>query len=302
MCGGSAPSGETKYNWNDDMRDRWNNTLNYSEELTAPHVQFQQYGGDRTADANWDQHNSFQYARDMATGSSSPIGSMDGARSQIVSTLGGDYLTGGKINPMAYATNSYSGESPQFAQLMNRGSQNIADNYQRGTAADTTRMFNLSGAFGGSAHQQKMATDQSVLAQQLGDYTAGMQNDQWNRSAQLAEGQLNRGSGAYENERQRMMGAIGSGQNEQGLAYQRIAGVRDAGDFLQGMNQKDLDVLFQNFQDQQNFPYKQLDYRTNIYGRAQGGVSPNQTMYQSSNGMAQGLGGLLAAYGLMSGG
>jgi hypothetical protein len=302
MCGGSAPSGETKYNWNDDMRDRWNNTLNQAQLITDPSQPYQQYGGDRTANTNWDQDTSFNYARNMAQMSSSPIGSMDGARAQIQSTLGGDYLSGSGANPHATAGNPFSGVgNPHFTTAMQQGLGEIGDAYKNGTSADTTRMFNLSGAFGGSAHQNAVANNEGALAKQMANFTGGMMNDQFNRSAGLEESRLGRASGAYENERQRQMGAVGQGQNEQNLAYQRIAGVRDVGDFLQGQSQKDLDVNYQNFQDQQNWPYKQLDFLTNIFGRAQGGVSPNQTMYQSSNGVAQGLGGLLAAYGLMGG-
>lgn len=315
MCGGSsAPSGETKYTWNDDMRDRWNNALNQAEWMSDPWANgIQQYGDQRYAPLTGDQNEAIGYTRDLSRGSSSPLGAMNAARDQITDTLEGRYLGSNPYgSAMAYADpNTYMGDSPQFRNMMRSGMDDIIGGYQRGTGADTTRMFNLSGAFGGSAHQNAVANNELALGKNLSNFADQMLNHQWDRSAQLSEANIarqqsarenayGRGFNAYENERARQQGAVGMGQNEQPLALSRIQGLLGAGDLQRGANQQNLDFSYQNWIDQQNYPFKMADWLTGIYGRAQGGTSPNQQIYQSgASQAAPWLGAALAGYGLM---
>ena len=360
MCDGSGASGETRYNWNDDMRDRWNNALNTAEQTADVRQQMQQYNPNaRVAQFNADQNEGMNYTRNMARMSSSPIGAMDGARRGIEDTLGGEYLTGAGSNPYAGAgnrnayagivanpwtdqfrnnasimTNQYAGQNPFFDQVLDKGMQKITNNYQLGTAADTNRAANLSGAFGGSAHQQMVANNQANLGEQLGNYYNQASQQQYDRSAGLEDARLQRATGAeegllsrgnqsyqqmldrgfqgheanagrgfqgFENERARQMQGIGLGQNEQNLAYQRIAAMMGIGDQQYERDQKVADYTYQNWQDQQNFPFKLTDWLTGQYGKAMGGGGMNTTVYGGGNsGASQGIGALLAAYGLMS--
>ncbi len=341
MCGSSSsPSGETKYTWSDDMAPRWNNILNVAGNMADPNTHpLNQYPVEaRFSPFNTDQTDAMQYTRNMATMSNNPISAMNSARDQIAKTEQGGYLPGHTdanqsagimdnpwanqgLNGYAGAENRFGGESPQFQGLLHSGQQDIADAYQRGTSADLTRLMNLSGAFGGSAHQNALANNETALGKTLGQYTSGMQNDQYNRSAGLEESRLGRGSQAaenaigrgnqefmqgqqlgsqaYENERGRQLQASGLGQNEQALAYQRIGALAGIGQQQQDFGQKQQDYNYQNWLDQQNYPYKMIDWLTGTYGRAQGGMGANSAMY-GNNGSAvtQGLGGLLAAYGL----
>ena len=295
MCG-SSPSGESKYTWNDDMQPRWGNTLNHAEELSWQG--FTPYQGQRFAGVAGDQAESGDYIRGMARMSSNPLGATNAARGQIEETLGGHYLDNAYNRP-----NQFQGmDNPYFGSVLRQGQQNITDAYKQGTSADTTRLFNLSGAFGGSAHQNAVANNEAALARQLAQYTAGMQNDHYNRSGDMDESMLARGSQNFNAERGRMIGAVSQGQNEQGLAMQRAGALRDYGDFTQKQNQQGLDFGYGQFQDAMNWPYKQFDFLTNLYGRAQGGLAPNQTMYSGAgNGVAQGAGGLLALASLFGG-
>jgi hypothetical protein len=164
-------------------------------------------------------------------------------------------------------------------------------------------MFNLAGAFGGSAHQQAMANNENALGKQLSQYTAGMQNDQYNRSAQLAESGLNRGSQAFQNERNRQISALSPTQSEQALALQRENALMGIGDINRSFNQDQINQNYQDYQNQQNQPFTMLDYLTGIMSRAQGGVSPNSSFTQSgytASPYSQILGAGLLGYGLMS--
>ena len=382
MCGGSSASGTTKYEWNDDMRDRWNNALNTAEQTADVRQQMQQYNpNSRVAQFNADQNEGMNYTRNMARMNSSPVGSMrdangniglnpvtgqpwggaaNDARLMIEDTLGGEYLSGAGSNPYAGAgnrnayagivanpwtdqfrnnasimTNQYAGQNPFFDQVLDKGMQKITNNYQLGTAADTNRAANLSGAFGGSAHQQMVANNQANLGEQLGNYYNQASQQQYDRSASLEDARLQRATGAeegllsrgnqsyqqmldrgfqgheanagrgfqgFENERARQMQGIGLGQNEQNLAYQRIAAMMGIGDQQYERDQKIQDYTYQNWQDQQNFPFKLTDWLTSQYGRAMGGGGMNTTVYGGGNsGVSQGLGGLLGLATLFSG-
>lgn len=106
-----------------------------------------------------------------------------GGQYQFGSTQGGENPYGGQDNP-------------HFLESLHRQQQDYTDAYNRGTSADTTRMFNLAGAFGGSAHQDAMANNERGLARGLGDMTNAAYQQQYDRSTSLAESGLNRNQGA----------------------------------------------------------------------------------------------------------
>lgn len=382
MSGGSAPSGETRYNWNDDMAPRWNNALNQALWNTfsfQPNGDisgvkpFQAYAGTRFAypghygdNLNMSQGGDIgeanSYVRALNRGSTSPVGAMNAARSQIERTLGGGYMDGGaNANPFSnltvagnnpfvagpgsnefidqYSTtsrNAFAGNNPFFLDTMRSGLDEITNAYQKGTAADTTRLFNLSGAFGGRAHTNAIANNEAALGKALNNYTDSMLNRQYDRSASLEDsflardlqnqqqnrqtsgqwrenqlgrgfqnyyGALDRGSQNWNAERGRQMQATGLGQNEQGLAFQRGQGLVDAGMRSMGFDQRNLDFLYDQNQQMQNHPYRMLDWLTGLYGRAQGGMGANTSVYQGgSSQYAPWLGAALAGASFLGGG
>lgn len=323
MCGGGGAGGSNtqKYEWNDTMAPKWADALSWGNSLKDPSGfgAYKPYQGNdpnaRIAGMTGDQQTAFQELRNMNAGTANPLPAVNAAIGQTTDTLTGQYLGGDKMNPYAGQnnpwadaminnnTNQYVGDSPQFEHMLHSGQEDIARSYQQGTAADTTRMFNLSGAFGGSAHQNAVANNEYGLAKQLGNYTAGMQNDQYNRSAGLTDAQLgrdlqadttnkslgqssydsylNRGSGSYEAERQRQMGAIGAGNDQQNLGFQRANALLGVGDANRGYNQDILNLNYNNTQDMNNQQYKMADWYTGLLGRAQGGMSPNMTANQA---------------------
>jgi hypothetical protein len=306
MCGGggSGGSGTQKYEWNDALAPYWGQALSWGEALTDPSGfgAYDQYGGQRIAGMNNDQQTAFQQVRNINSMSASPIDAMNAATWQTEDTLNGQYLNGAGADPYANSSNPYMGNSPQFRDVLNSGLQDIATNYQNGTAADTTRMFNLSGAFGGSAHQNAVGNNEAALGKTMSNYMSGMQNDQYNRSAGLAESGLQRGSSAYQNERGRMVGAIGAGNDQQALGLERANANLGIGDAQRSYQQDLLNQGYSDWSDQQNQQYKMLDYLTGILGRAQGGVSPNMTTTQSgyqASPYSQILGAGLLGYGAM---
>lgn len=307
MCGGGGgSSGTTQYNWNDTLAPIWQNVLGEAQGLnTTPYKPYQgQKTGDisRIANLTPDQLNAMQnirlYTADPTYGVADPNQAQNAGITQELQTLSGSYLD---ADPYAGTTNPFMGDSPQFQSVLQSGLGDITNAYQQGTAADTTRMFNLAGAFGGSAHQQAMANNENALGKQLSQYTAGMQNDQYNRSAQLAESGLNRGSQAFQNERNRQISALSPTQSEQALALQRENALMGIGDINRSFNQDQINQNYQDYQNQQNQPFTMLDYLTGIMSRAQGGVSPNSSFTQSgytASPYSQIIGAGLLGYGL----
>lgn len=302
MCGGggSGGSGTQQYNWNDTLAPYWQWSLSQGQDFA--NTPYQQYGGQRIAGIQPDQTQGFSELRNMNYGTDNPLDTINAAMHQTRDTLNGNYLTGAGMDPAGNSANPYSGFGPKFNQVLQSGQQDITNAYNQGTAADTTRLFNMSGAFGGSAHQNAMANNEAALAKQLGQYTAGMQNDQYNRSGQMAEADLARNSGAYQQERNRMMGAINQGNQQQDLGFQRANALIGVGDAYRSLNQDQLNQNYGDWTAAHNFPQSQLDYFTGLLSRAQGGVAPNvattQSGYQASP-FSQLLGAGALGYGLL---
>ena len=297
--GGAGGSGTQKYEWNDDMRPFWGNALETGKALTK-NWQLTPYTGQRIADLNQDQNNSINNTRQFLYQLKNPNGAINSAIDQTQKTLDGGYLTGPNADSFAETRNAYSGENnPYFNKIMQQGQEGITNAYKNGTAADTARQFTMAGTFGGSAHQNAISNNEMALGKTLSNYTTGMQNDQYNRSAGLEDAYLNRGSGAFQNERQRMTGTIGLGNAQQQQAAQRAQMEMGIGDIQRAHSQDLMNNAYTMWQEQQQQPYKQLDYMTGLLARAQGGMAPNQTTTQSgysASPYSQILGGLLGTY------
>jgi hypothetical protein len=293
--GGSGGSGTQKYEWNDQMKQPWMDVLKNATDL---HGQaYNPYPYQRIAGMNSDQTDAMDFIRNFTDTGGMPV--TQAANQQTQDTLEGNYLDS---NPYASASNPYSGFGSQFNTVLQGGLGDIADAYKNGTSAETTRLMNNAGVFGGSAHQNAVANNEGALAKQMGQYVAGMTNDQYNRSAGLAESGLQRGASAYEGERGRMVGSVGAGQNAQNLALQGANARMGIGDIQRGFSQDQLNQYYNDWQTQQQYPYQQLDYLSGILGRAQGGVSPNVTSTQSgyaASPYSQILGAGLLGYGMM---
>ncbi len=344
MSSGSSPDGKTEYAWSPAMQPRWDRSLNFLDRSLFPGGidnanadigTFKPYTGERFQGENFNQQAAFKNSQDLMMAARSPIGSMDAASNQIQDTLGGKYMGqganpfGGQSdnpwvsqyrNQVAYNGNPYAGmDNPAFKSMLQSGKEDITNAYNQGTSAELTRMMNMSGAFGGSAHQNAMANNQAALGKQLGQFEAGMQNDQYNRSGQMSEAGLNRGAQAeeglltrgnagwqaaqdrgfqgFENERGRQMGAIGLGQNEQGLAIDRGNWANAMGNQRQQQGQREADFKFDQFNEKQNYPFKLIDLLMGNYGRAQGGTGTNTSSVYGGSKAGQ-YGG--AALGLLS--
>lgn len=315
--GGAGGSGTQKYEWNEVLGPEWADTLSYGRSLRdRPYTP---YTGQRIAGMNNDQENSINNTRTFLYQLKNPKDAVNSAIDQTTATLQGDYLPGGaQGNPFAgqsanVGANEYMGDNPYFRQSLTNQLGDMASAYRQGTAADLTRQAVMSGAFGGSAHQTAQANNEAALAKQMGNVANQAYQQQYDRSAGLREADISRrmqndqfgltsGANAFEGERGRMMGAIGQGNAQQGMALQRAQAEMGIGDVQRSYLQDLLNQNFSDWQEGQNYPYKQLDMYAGLLSRAQGGMSPNMTTTTpgySASPYAQALGAGLLAYGMM---
>src|SRR5574343_969204 len=143
--GGGGQSGVTRYDWKPTMEGYWGESaLPWAGEEASR--AYTPYYGNRVAGQNNDIWTAIQRTRDMGD-AGGPADTKAGR------ATAGDIAAGNKLG-----SNPYGGmSSPYFDAMMQQGMGDITNAYKTGTAADTTRMFNLSGAFGGSAHQNAVA-------------------------------------------------------------------------------------------------------------------------------------------------
>ena len=140
------------------------------------------------------------------------------------------------------ATNPYLQQNVQTA--MNQAMGNI------------NSQFNKPGAFGGTAHQ-------GVAANQLGNIAANMYGQN------------------YGNERNNQLQAWNAAQTYGQNAYNDASQLMNVGQILQDEQQKGLDWNLQQFQEQQDYPYKNLGAAAGVFGSNLGGKS---TTTQDSGG------------------
>ena len=286
--GGGGSSGSTQYNWNPVIGSYWGGApgadgrggggvLGWAMDEAGKG--YQQYGGKRIADRNQDQFTAAQRVRDMAASGGTP-------ESAVARQTAGDFAAGRNLR-----ANQYMGDNPFFRSSLQSNLEDVTNAYKQGTSADTTRMFNLAGAFGGSAHQNAVANNEAGLARNLSRMSNEAYQQQYDRSANLMESALGR-----------QMQAIPlayQGQSLQNDLNDRLMGI---GGWEQGEQQKYLDQGYNDWANANNWGRQNVGWLVDILSRAQGGTGITQTNagYQPANygSMAVGAGLLGRSAGL----
>jgi hypothetical protein len=276
---------------------------------------YQQYGGERIAGFSPMQQQAFQGAANMQPSQQLGLGS-DIAGAAGIGALGTNYqgrnFRGGQFDNQA------------AEQYMNPYTQNVID-YQKSQAlrdfqiAQPVRQAQAvqQGAFGGSRSAIVDAEAQRGLNSQLQGITAtGQQAAFQNAQQQFNADQARRlqAQGMSESSRQ-----YGAGLGMQGLQtglqaagqlgqlgqtqYGQQMGINQLqsqyGQQQQQQAQRPLDMAYQDFQNQQNYPYKQLGFMSDLIRGLPLGQQSTSSVYEapgSTMGQLAGLG--LGAYGI----
>jgi len=292
---------------------------------------YQTYDANRIAGFSPLQQQSMTGAQNMTTApqldTASGIAGLAGSKAMGIG------YTPGQFNAPQVGTQDYTGSN--VSQYMNPYMQNVVDIQQReaqrqADIAGTQRAGQAvkSGAFGGSRAGIMEAEAARNLAMQKGDIQAAGQNaafqnaqQQFNTQQQRdLQAQLaNQGVGMQAQQLGEQSRQFGAGYGMQGLQ----TGLQAAGQlgqlggqrFQQGMDinklqntygaqqqqleQQGLSQSYQDFLNQQNYPYKQLGFMSDILRGTPTGSSSSMNMYQSPPSMLGQLGGLgMGAYGI----
>jgi hypothetical protein len=276
---------------------------------------YQKYGGNRTA-----------LFTDLQTGA------MEGARTMgPASQLGTATGLAGDVGRRAMDTNYQAGQfsGGQFGgneaqQYMNPYMQNVVDIQQReaqrqADISGTQRGAQAvkSGAFGGSRQAIVDAEAARNLATQKGDIQAQGLNQSYQQAmAQFNADQARRMQADQLGEQSRQYGAglglqglqtglqaagtlgqLGGQQFQQGMDINKLRSAY--GGMEQALNQRGLDVKYQDFMNEENYPYKQLGFYSDLLRGTPTGSSSVTNMYQPQGSGLQDIAGLgMGMYGL----
>lgn len=130
--------------------------------------------------------------------------------------------------------------NPYLDQMVGKAQDSVRSQFYTGAVN--------SGSFGNSGLQQQFANN-------LGDVATQMYGQ------------------AYEGDRARQMQSIGMAQQFGNQAYQDASQLLNAGQVQQDQGQQQRDFNYQQYQEQQNLPYKQLAAMSGVFGSNLGATS-----------------------------
>lgn len=134
--------------------------------------------------------------------------------------------------------------NPYLDQMVSKAQDSVRSQFNTGAVN--------SGSFGNSGLQEQFANN-------LGDVATNMYGQ------------------AYETDRNRQMQGIGMAQQFGNQAYQDAAQLMGAGQTVQDAFQQARDFNYQQFQEQQDYPYKQLAAMAGVFGSGLGQSSTTKT-------------------------
>jgi hypothetical protein len=276
---------------------------------------YQTYGGQRIAGFQPMQEQSFAAAQDM--GPASQLGTATGLAGMAgLGALGTNYQAG------RFSGGQFGNRAAE--QYMNPYMQNVVDIQQReaqrqADISGTQRGAQAvkSGAFGGSRQAIMDAEAARNLATQKGDIQAqGLNQSYQQAQAQFNADQARRMQAQQLGEQSRQYGAglgmqglqtalqsagqLGQlGQTQFGQQKDIIGIQNQLGQQQQAQAQRPLDQAYQDFLNQQNYPYKQLGFMSDMIRGLPLGQQSTQQMYQAPPSFLQTAGSLgMGAYGL----
>ena len=228
------------------------------------------YGGQRYADMTADQTSGMGMIRDAAQQN---VGDVNTARDQFAGTANGAYMGYSPgTNPMLGLNNPY------LSQAIDNAQSDVARNYTNAVMPQADSAFARSGAFGGSAWQQAQTDNSRAMAGELGRISTNMRMQDYGAQQGLFENAINRSDAAYQQERGRQMSAA---QQLPGLANAQMQSgqaLYNSGAKQQDFQQRNLDDLYQQWQNAINEPQKRLEILQNGIGAILGnGIGKNTT-------------------------
>jgi hypothetical protein len=275
---------------------------------------YQTYGANRIAGFSPLQQMSFQGAANMQPSQQLGTGT-DLATAAGIGALGTNYQAG------RFGGGMFGQDAADF--YMNPYQQNVTDIGKREAARQSQiqgtqqqAQATQAGAFGGSRDAIMRAERERNLGQQMSDIQAQGSNAAFtNAQQQFNADQARRMQAQQLGEQSRQYGAglgmqglqtalqsagqlgqLGGQQFQQGMDINKLQSAY--GGQMQQQAQRPLDQAYQDFLNQQNYPYKQLGFMSDMIRGLPLGQKSTSSVYEQGPGMVQTLAGLGgAAYG-----
>lgn len=234
---------------------------------------YQTYGGARVAGFSPLQTQAMTGAQNMQTAEQGQVGTALSAMSGLGGlNVANQATTGGFQNQVGGYMNPYLQYSlaPQLAEANRQ--YDISGIKQQGAATQA-------GAFGGSR-------EAIMAAENERNRNMGLQNivgQGYNQAFNQAQNQYNQNLGTQlqgfglSNAAAGQLGQLGGQQFQQGMDINKLQS--GYGAMQQAQQQQGLDVAYQDFQNQQNYPYRQLGYMSDLLRGTPTGSSGVTNMY-----------------------
>jgi hypothetical protein len=161
----------------------------------------------------------------------------------------------GQLNNFISGNNN----NPYLDQLVSKAQSSVVDSFNNTTKPQTEAAMRNAGGFGNSGMQQTMALQQKAAGQQMSDIATQMYGN------------------AYNTNQANQMQAIGMAPTFGNQAYTDAQQMLNAGQIKQDQEQQNLDYGYQQYQDAQNLPYKQLAAMSGVFGSNLGASSTTQS-------------------------
>lgn len=203
---------------------------------------FSPYGGQRYADLNPIQNMGIWMAADRALSGSPTMRNAEGSLNQ--------FIQGGNTNPYLDA-------------MVKKAQGSVAESFNTMAKPQLEAAMRNSGSFGNSGYDQAMQLQRKAAAQQMSDIATQMYGN------------------AYGQDQANRMQAIGMAPTFGDAPYRDASQLLNAGQIMQDQSQNKLDFGYQQFQEAQNKPYKDLAAMSGVFGTNLGGSS---TTTQSGGG------------------
>lgn len=278
--------------------------LGKGKDALAPYQAFQ---GDRVAGFVPDQTNAFQGLRDAQGNWMPNMQAANSATGQALSGMQGlqqSPYTQGALNSWQQQQGQATYDQGQLGQFMNPYTSNVVneigrlgnENFQNNTLASLNSNFQGAGQFG-SSRQMAMTADAAAKAQrEISSQQGNALYQSQNAAMQNYGDWANRGMQASQNMAQGQMGVnnflqgLNTATGELGAQYAQLGGMNQqlasndynnlfgAGQKQQDQNQKELNAGFEQWNEEKNYPWMQLNNWANLFKVP----TPNFNQSQSS--------------------
>lgn len=204
--------------------------------------------------------------------------------------------------------------------MIGNASRDVTENFSNVTQPNMLAQFNAGGAYGGSAMQNAMQSQQQTLGRQLGDISTNLRSQDYDRQVALSEADINRRLAAQQTDLARNSGLAGDQLNREqsawamnrgneqsalgmlpqlnSMRYDDARALMNIGGQQQNLWQGLYDQGYQDFTEGRDWEQNQIGFLANALGSVNGGAqsqtaaNPN---YRSSGQNAAGYAALIAS-------